>query len=86
MFGNKKSKKTHGFEVKRTRQENEREYADHAMQLGHKTRIVTQLNEEIDQHTRRMVNLHEEAKTLPAEQVPAPQTPTSEAPQTGKSA
>lgn len=68
MFG--KKKKSLGFVGKRTLQQNEREYADQAMQLGHKTRIVDQLKAECAEHTARLINLHEEAKTLPTESPP----------------
>lgn len=69
IFG---SKVKNGFKAKtRTKQEIDADYTYHSVQLGHKTRIIYQLQQEIEQHTQRLIAINEEAMALPKEQ-PAP--------------
>ena len=77
MFGKKKL----GFTNKsRTLQEINYDYNHHAAQAGHKTRVVSQLQDEIEQHIAALRDLNSEAEKLP-KQDKAPQAaePTPEA-------
>lgn len=83
MFGKKKNKV--GFNAKkRTRQDIEREYADQAVQVGHKARMVSQFQEEIDRHLARMNSCNREVMLLPADekQPDGQTTPQQAQPQT----
>lgn len=65
MFGKKKA---YGQKTKvRTLDEINRDYQDHALQLGHKTRVLFQLQQEIEEHTQRLCEINEESKHLPPE-------------------
>lgn len=80
MFGKKKTKL--GIASKsRTREECDKEYADHCIQIGHKFRIVHQLEQQLVEHqadiekrTKRLVEINEEAMSIQPE---PPTTPTT---------
>lgn len=56
----------------------EQEYANLAVQVGHKTRIVAQLKEELDRDVRHLILLNKEAMNLPADLPPVEETPREE--------
>lgn len=76
MFGRRK--KTYGLKAKAlTREEFGQQYNAHALQLGHKYRLVHQLNQDIEkleveiaQHKEQLIQLHADAMKLPPEQQP----------------
>ncbi len=80
MFVKKKTKPPKGFQpVPRKRSEVEREYADSAIQLGHKTRIFHQKDEELKAlhqemlaHVADLTRLNKEAMALPPDEPPPP--------------
>lgn len=81
-----KKKKTYGLTPKvRTLEEINTQYNHHAVQYGHKTRIMNQLQEEIEQHMEQLYQLNKEGSALPSIPVtppPAPEAAKSvEAPQ-----
>ncbi len=78
MFG--KKKKNYGIEPKqRTSQQASNEYNHHAVQAGHKMRLMKELEEEIVDHCIKMTELNHEAvqlqkreKEIAAKNPPAP--------------
>jgi hypothetical protein len=62
MFQRKKRKM-------RTKDEIDKDYTNHAVQIGHKARVVAQLQEEIDAHITKLVDINKEAMLLPPEPV-----------------
>lgn len=77
MFGAKK-----GSTKSRTRKECDRDYADHAIQIGHQTRILTEMQKQIDAHlqdielrTKEMIKINEECMKLPPEPPVPPSGP-----------
>ncbi len=81
MFKLKKGLK--GFKVKqppvRTKEEIDKDYSYHVGQAGHKAGIITELQQEIENHIARALVIKEEAKRLPPQTVPAPEEPKVEA-------
>jgi len=74
-----KKTKLKGFNVKelppRSREKIDKDYSDNAFQMGHKSRIVDQLNEEIGHHRRRLTEIAIEGAKLPPLPVPSVQKP-----------
>lgn len=71
-----KSKVSKSFQAKkpvhRTREEINREYADQALQIGHKARLIseseaecTKLQDQVQEHLAIMIKLNAEAMALP---------------------
>lgn len=57
----------------RTKQQVDQEYRYHALNVGHKDRLISQLQEELEDHRKALVGLYLEGTALPAE---APKAPT----------
>ena len=70
-----------GFrDKKRTRLEVDRDYTHHAVEVGHKMRIVAQIENEIREHINRLKVINAEGMKLPSEPKPegiAPSSPES---------
>lgn len=74
-MSSKKIKKLLGFKPKtRTRAEVDQEYSQHALQLGHKRRVLEQILEDakrmedqIQAHLDRLMSLNSEGMRIPAE-------------------
>jgi uncharacterized protein (DUF3084 family) len=73
MLAKKKTKL--GFQPKhRTKQEIDQDYTHHAVQIGHKARVIAQLEEEVADHVEKLKHINAEAMALPPEAVaPAPE-------------
>jgi len=66
MFGKKKMRL--GIQTKpRTKQEIDRDYTQNSVEIGHKMRVVTQLQEEIEQHVQKLIQINAEAMQLEKE-------------------
>lgn len=66
---------------KRTREQINNEYTQHCAQVGHKMRLISQLEEEVPQHVDAMKALNAEIQKLPPD-APAPvPEPTADEPQ-----
>ena len=84
MFG---KKKTLGFQPKtRTKQEIDQEYTHHAMQIGHKARVISQLEEEVAVHVDKLKEINAEAMKLPPETNPDATQADPDGPKTEASA
>lgn len=54
-----------GFQgTPRTKQEIDQDYTHNAVQIGHKARVVSQLQEEIDEHIEKLILINSEAMRL----------------------
>lgn len=52
----------------RTRKDVDQEYSNEALQLGHKMRLMNDLEQEIPAHTEKLSALAKEAQALPADE------------------
>lgn len=59
----------------RSLEEINKDYSSHATQLGHKTRIMTQLQMECDDHTQRMIAINAEGMAFEAQMKTQPTPP-----------
>lgn len=88
MFGKKKAL---GIRPKnRTLDQINADYNFHAAQAGHKTRLIQQIEQEVQAHLERLVSINAEAEKLPKEvkeaavakpvtEVPQPEAPAGTA-------
>lgn len=61
MFGKLKKKNRLGFNPKlRTKEEIDRDYTQNAIDLGHKARLVSKFQEEIERHVERLKEINAE--------------------------
>lgn len=73
MFGKNKM----GFKNKpRSLEEINKDYNYHAAQAGHKSRVVSEIQGEIEHHIQTMLNLNEESKKVPKDPVVPTDAPT----------
>lgn len=76
----KKKLKSYGLKAKqRTKAEIDQDYTNNAVQAGHKTRVIAQLQLEIDQHVQNLICINEEAMKLPPEAPKVDLTPATNA-------
>lgn len=71
-------KKSFSQKKQRTSDEINQDYSNHAIQLGHKTRIIRQYQKEVEEHARRMTEINQEALDLPKSPPPEVSTQTPE--------
>lgn len=67
MFGKKKVRL--GIQPKaRTKQEIDRDYTHTSVEIGHRMRVITQLQEEIDQAVQKLIQINAEAMQVEKEE------------------
>ncbi len=71
MFAKKKAL---GFKAKqRTKADVDKDYTFHAIHYGHKSRVIAQLQNELDEHLANLTALNEEGMKLPPDAPTAPE-------------
>lgn len=70
------SKLKKGFKIKespvRTKDEIDKDYTHHAVQAGHKMRVINQLQQEVEHHLAKLEQVNAEAMNLPPQPAPVP--------------